>query len=75
MFKVILLSEAEKFYKKLFHSDRSIFDRISTALISLQTEPFQGKALKHQLKGKHSLIAGNYKTIYKVEKKLLQFTF
>ena len=71
MYKVIFLAEAEKFYKKLFFSDRSIFERISAAVETLQSDPFQGKLLKHKLKGKYSLRVGAYRIIYQVEKKIV----
>jgi mRNA interferase RelE/StbE len=66
-----LLSEAEKFYRKLFTSDRSIFVRVSRALKSLAEDPFTGKPLKHRLKGKYSLRIGSYRIIYQVEKKIV----
>ena len=71
MFKIILLPEAEKFYKKISVSDRSHFTRIANALISLQNNPWQGKILKHKLKGKFSLRVGNYRIIYAVDQKIV----
>jgi mRNA interferase RelE/StbE len=69
LYKVILLPEAEKFYKKLYTSDKSHFRRIAQALESLRRDPFQGKSLKHKLKGKYSLRVGSYRVIYVVEKR------
>lgn len=71
MYKIVLLSDAEKFYKKLCESDRSIFDRISRVLNSLKEDPFQGKPLKYKLKGKYSLRVGAYRIIYQVERKIV----
>lgn len=71
MYKIVLLSQAEKFYMKLFESDRSRFDRINNALKSLQKDPTQGKPLKHTLKGKYSLRVGVYRIIYQVNKKII----
>lgn len=68
MYKVILLPEAEKFYRKLSFSDRSHFLRVAQALESLKENPFQGKLLKHKLKGQFSLRVGVYRIIYTVEK-------
>ncbi len=67
-YEVILLPNAERIYRKLFHSDQSHFKRIANSLESLKSEPFQGKALKHKLKGKYSLRVGTYRVIYSVEK-------
>ncbi len=68
MYKVILLPEAEKSYRKLSSSDRSHFHRVAQALESLKENPFQGKPLKHKLKGQFSLRVGIYRIIYTVEK-------
>jgi len=71
LYKVVLLSDAQKFYKKLFLKDRLIFNRIKNALESLQQDPLQGKALRHKLKGLYSLRVGSYRIIYQIEKKVV----
>ena len=68
MYNVVLLPAAEKFYRRLCHSDRSHFSRLANALESLKADPFQGKPLKHKLKGKYSLRVGVYRMIYTVDK-------
>jgi len=68
LYKIILLPEAEKFYKRIFLSDRAHFRRIAQALETLKTDPFQGKLLKHRLKGKYSMRVGVYRIIYVVAK-------
>ncbi len=68
MYKIILLPEAKKFYKRLYFSDRSHFLRVNHAIESLQKDPFQGKPLKHKLKGRYSLRVGMYQIIYLVER-------
>jgi mRNA interferase RelE/StbE len=71
LYKIVLLPAAEKFYQKLFAHDRSIFERIALSLRSLQHDPFQGKPLKHKLKGKYSLRVGMYRIIYHLERKII----
>jgi len=71
LYKIIFLSDAQKFYKKLFESDRSKFERISNAIKSLQKDPFQGKPLKHKLKGKYSLRVGVYRILYQINQKIV----
>ena len=71
MYKLILLSEAEKAYKRLHYTDRSVFERISNALKLIQVDPYQGKQLKHQLKGKFSMRVGVYRIIYQIEKSIV----
>ncbi len=68
MYKVVLLSEAKKIYKKLFISNKSVFRRIDNALKALRFDPFIGKPLKDRLKGKYSLRVGVYRIIYSVVK-------
>jgi mRNA interferase RelE/StbE len=69
LYKVILLSEAKKSYKKLFTKNRELFTRIDNALEVLKTNPFLGKPLRHKLKGKYSLRVGVYRIIYCIEKR------
>jgi len=71
LYKVVLLVHAEKFYRKLLHSQPMLFKRIDNALESLKTEPFKGKPLKDNLKGKCSLRVGDYRIIYSVEKHIV----
>ena len=71
MYKIILLAQAERFYKSLFTSDRSKFERVARAFEELAKDPFQGKSLKHKLKGKYSMRVGVYRIIYQVEKKIV----
>lgn len=71
MYKVILLPEAKRFYKKIFTSNKELFERINKALEFLKSNPFLGKPLKSKLKGKYSLRVGLYRVIYSIEKKEL----
>ncbi|MFZ2937385.1 MAG: type II toxin-antitoxin system RelE/ParE family toxin [Candidatus Omnitrophota bacterium] len=68
MYNIVLLPEAKKSYKKLCFSDKAIFERINNALDALKSNPFLGKPLKDNLKGKYSLRIGVYRIIYFVEK-------
>ncbi|MBU4304731.1 MAG: type II toxin-antitoxin system RelE/ParE family toxin [Candidatus Omnitrophica bacterium] len=69
MYKIVLLSEANKFYKKLFYTDRRLFQRIDNALGNLRHTPFIGKPLKDKLKGRYSLRVGVYRIIYSVSRR------
>ena len=68
MYKIILLRDAEKFYRKLFTTNKKLFQRIDNALETLKANPFKGKPLKDRLKGKYSLRVGVYRIIYSIEK-------
>lgn len=71
MYKIVLLPEAKKFYKRIFIQNRELFERIDKALEFLKSNPFLGKPLKDKLKGKYSLRVGLYRIIYSIEKKTL----
>jgi len=66
-----LQDEAQKFIRKLSESDRSILDRLLRSLHSLQENPFQGKPLRHEFKGRYSLRVGVYRIIYRVDQKIV----
>ena len=68
MYRIVLLSEAKKFYKSLYTCDKEVFRRIDNALEALKSNPFLGKPLKDKLKGKYSLRVGVYRIIYFIEK-------
>lgn len=68
MYKIEFLPDAQEFYQKLFYSDKRYFDRIKTALIFLSEDPYRGKSLKHDFKGKYSYRVGPYRIIYKIVK-------
>jgi len=68
LYKIILLSAAEKSYRNLFAANKELFQRIDNALETLKTNPFLGKPLKDRLKGKYSLRVGVYRIIYSIDK-------
>ena len=68
MYKIEFLPDAENFYQRLYYSDKGHFDRIKSALYSLSADPYQGKALMHEFKGKYSFRVGSYRIIYKIVK-------
>jgi len=67
LYKLILESKAQDFYKKLYTTDRSHFFRIAAAFESLKKNPFRGKPLKLSLKGNYSLRVGMYRIIYEID--------
>ena len=71
MYKLIIQSKAQDFYKRLYTADRSHFVRIATAFESLKKDPFRGKPLKLSLKGNFSLRVGIYRIIYTIEQKIV----
>ena len=71
MYKVVLARTAEKEYKHLNKTNSALFKRVHNALLSLASDPEQGKPLRLSLKGKWSYRVGVYRIIYSIEKKIL----
>jgi len=59
-YKVLLSSQAKKFYEKLRKSVRA---RVREALISLEDNPHAGKRLHGDLRGSYSLRVGKLKIV------------
>lgn len=67
MYKIIFSNNAEKEYRYLCKANRAIFEKIRNAIMSLATQPAQGKPLRLSLKGKWSYRVGVYRIIYSIE--------
>jgi len=65
-YKVLLSSQAGKFYKKL---QRNVRARVREALISLEDKPHAGKRLHGDLRGNYSLRVGKLRIIYNIIEK------
>ena len=57
---------AEATLENICRRERELFKRLSEVLDDLQRDPFQGKALKGQLKGRYSYRVGTYRIIYTI---------
>ncbi|MBI4433111.1 MAG: type II toxin-antitoxin system RelE/ParE family toxin [Candidatus Omnitrophica bacterium] len=51
--------------------EAGVYRRISTAFADLEKDPYQGKALKGQLKGRYSYRVGSYRIIYAIHERIL----
>lgn len=71
MHKIALTKEAEKEYLYLYRTNRSMFERVRRALRAIAEDPYQGKPLKLDLKGKWSWRVGVYRIIYSIERSTL----
>lgn len=71
MYKIVLTKMAEREYIYLYKSNKSIFERVRSALHHLAKDPAQGKLLKFSLKGQWSYRVGVYRIIYSIEHKIL----
>ena len=65
-YRVLLSSQASKFYKKL---QKNVRVRVREVLVSLENEPYAGKCLHGDLKGNYSLRVGKLRIIYNIVEK------
>lgn len=63
-YKVEFTQRAYKEYSKL---EKVTAQRILEAINSLSYDPYEGKVLRGELKGKRSLRVGDYRVVYKIE--------
>jgi mRNA interferase RelE/StbE len=65
-YKLELTRQAESALERIAHREPELYKRVSQVLDDLKREPFQGKPLKGQLKGRYSYRVGTYRIIYTV---------
>ncbi len=70
-FRIELSSQVAKILEKMIVKNSQVFKRIARALDDLEGDPFLGKSLKGQLKGRYSYRVGRHRIIYKVQKNVL----
>ena len=64
-----LSSHARRFYKRLYRSDRRVFERLDRSLDRLAKQPELGKPLVGPLRGHRSLRVGPLRIIYRLDEK------
>lgn len=62
-FEIRTTPKFERLFKKL---PKNVQERIGKKLLCLAEEPYQGKPLHGKLKGKFSLVVGDYRVVYEV---------
>ena len=65
-YKLELTRQAESVLEHMAQREPELFKRVAQVLDDLQQDPFQGKALKGQLKGRYSYRVGTYRIIYTI---------
>ena len=53
------------------YREPQIYKRVASVLDGFEKNPYQGKALKGQLKGRYSYRVGSYRIIYSVHQHIL----
>jgi len=71
LYRIVFTPSAEKEYKRLYKNDNVIFKRVRAAIYEIAKDPFQGKPLRLNLKGKWSYRIGQYRVLYSIEHKTL----
>ena len=52
--------------EQIAHRDPELYRRFANALDNLESNPFQGKPLKGELKGRWSYRVGSYRIVYRI---------
>ena len=65
-YRVELTATSQKFIERVERRDKALYRRLVAALSYLETDPFAGKPLGAEAKGKHSYRVGSYRVIYSV---------
>ena len=65
-YKLQLTRQAESSLERMARHEPDLYKRVVQVLEDLQHDPFQGKPLKGQLKGRYSYRVGTYRIIYTV---------
>ena len=60
--------EAERMLSRMKEREFALYERVERALDDLEKDPFLGKPLKGELKGKYSYRVGSYRILYLVHK-------
>ena len=67
-YKVELTGQAEKALRRIAEREPALYVRVAQALDELERDPFQGKPLKGELKGRYSYRIGSYRVIYLIHR-------
>ena len=65
-YKLELTRQAESVLERMARRDPELYRRMALVLDDLQRDPFQGKPLKGQLKGRYSYRVGMHRIIYTI---------
>ena len=65
-YRLELSNQAETLLRKMAQREPDMYRRIAHALDDLEHDPFQGKPLTGELKGRYSYRVGTYRILYLV---------
>ena len=65
-YRVELTTHAERILRQFAARERALYERLLRVLDDLADDPFQGKALRGELKGRYSYRVGSYRILYRL---------
>ena len=71
VYKLEFSNQAERVIRRIAEREPALYQRVASALDDLQRDPYQGKPLKGELKGRYSYRVGSYRIIYLVRQQEL----
>ena len=63
-YRLELSNQAERVLRRVAAREPELYRRLAQALDDLERDPFQGKPLKGELKGRYSYRIGSYRIVY-----------
>jgi len=70
-YRLELTGQAEKALRQIAEREPVLYARVAQALDELEQDPFQGKPLKGQLRGRYSYRIGSYRVLYIIRRQQL----
>ncbi len=70
-YRLELSNQAEQIIRRMAEREPTLYHRVASALDELQRDPYQGKPLKGELKGRYSYRIGSYRVIYVIRRQEL----
>ena len=70
-YSIRLSNQAERVIRRMAEREPALYQRVAQALEDLGRDPFQGKPLKGELKGRYSYRVGSYRILYLVRQQAL----
>ena len=71
-YKVEFSNQAERVIRRIAEREPALYRRVAAVVDDLQRDPYQGKPLKGELKGRYSYRVGSYRIIYLIHQQQLR---
>ncbi|MBI3324060.1 MAG: type II toxin-antitoxin system RelE/ParE family toxin [Candidatus Omnitrophica bacterium] len=71
VYRLELSNQAQRTIRRMAEREPALYKRVAEALDDLERDPFQGKPLKGELRGRYSYRIATYRIIYLVRRREL----